>query len=79
MSDWVPVALACGHILQELAMYEEPAAGSGEPARVECPEGCGMVEYVLPPEFQNQPRGENVTVIDLGYLDRGDSVDLNWD
>ena len=54
MSDegWVPVALACGHVLQGAAWYEIPARHSGEAALVECPEGCGMVEYVVEPEME---------------------------
>lgn len=78
MSDWVPVALACGHVLQDQAMYEQPAVGSGEPARVECPHGCGMVEYVLPPDLQNRPEGPYVE-IDLGWLDEGDNVDIHYE
>jgi len=78
MNDWVPVALACGHLLQGQAMYEMPAEGSGEPALVECPRGCGMVEFVLPIYLQNRQRG-NVVEVSLGYLEAGDNIDVNWD
>jgi hypothetical protein len=75
MNGWVPVALACGHVLTEQALYEMPADGSGEPERVECPDGCGMVEFVLPPEYQNRPRGPYIE-IDLGHQEAGTEIEI---
>jgi hypothetical protein len=77
-AGWVPVALVCGHVLMGQAMYEMPAVGSGEPERVECPDGCGMVEFVLPPDFQGRARGPFVEH-DLGYVAGGTDVEIDLD
>ena len=70
--EFIPVALACGHLLQEAAWFE---AGGGEPTRVECPEGCGMVEFVLPPGVAGFDP-DNATVIDLGYQEAGTNISV---
>ena len=77
MSNWHPVALGCGHLLQGPAMYEMPAQGSGDPERVECPEGCGMVEFVLPLYINVEDRGKNTVEISLGWLEAGDGVEVD--
>ena len=76
MSGFIPLALACGHVVTDQAMFQAPAAGSGEPELVECPEGCGMVEYVLPPGIGPFNR-ENVMEIDLGYLEACTEVEFD--
>lgn len=75
---WVPVALACGHLLRGHAMYQVPAKGSGEPELAECPDGCGMVEFVLPPDYQNRPKGPFIE-IDLGHVEAGSDVEIRWE
>jgi len=74
--NMIPVALSCGHVLQDVACYQMPARGSGDPELVECPEGCGFVEYVLPPAYQGKFTGENIVIIDLGYLEAGTEVEI---
>ena len=50
--NFVPLALACGHLVQDVALFE---AGGGKPTTVECPEGCGMVAFVSEPNrFEGQ-------------------------
>jgi hypothetical protein len=46
MMEFIPIALACGHILRGPAIFE---MYPGEPTLIECPEGCGMVEFVIEP------------------------------
>ena len=58
-------------------MYEMPAQGSGDPERVECPEGCGMVEFVLPIYINVEDRGKNTVEISLGWLEAGDGVEVD--
>jgi hypothetical protein len=43
--EFVPVALACGHVIQGVAHFD-----TGPPSRVECQEGCGWQEYVIEPD-----------------------------
>lgn len=43
--DWVPVALACGHVVHGAACYMITDSGSF----VECPQGCGWQTYVIDP------------------------------
>lgn len=73
--EWIPVALACGHLVEGQAWYE---VGGGKPPLVECPEGCGMVEFVLPPDVQGRPEGPFVE-IDLGWLEPGDEIEFRLD
>ena len=49
---FIPVALSCGHVLQEPTSFE---IGGGRPATLECPEGCGMVEFVIEPAPPTYP------------------------
>lgn len=74
MMEWIPVALGCGHLLQGPAWFE---SGGGKPTLVECPEGCGMVEFVLPPGIAElDPDPGTAQVIDLGYLEEGDNIEI---
>jgi hypothetical protein len=88
--EFVPIALACGHVVTDWAWFEAPAVGSAEPARVECPEGCGFVEFVVEPHEGQQTclcqpgrhvcGKENTTVVsDLGYRDQGDEIEVDFE
>jgi hypothetical protein len=46
MVEFVPLALACGHIAEGWLKFE---LAEGEPPRVQCPEGCGLVGFVAEP------------------------------
>lgn len=58
--EFVPLALACGHLLEGFAQFE---AGGGEPPVVECPRGCGMQPFVADP-FDMPPGEEEVETLD---------------
>lgn len=83
---FVPIALACGHVVQEMARFEY------DPDRVprtlvECPEGCGWQGYIVEPGEDggclcespfHHVCGREVTVVDLGTLEKGDEVEIGF-
>lgn len=44
LMEFIPIALSCGHLLQGPAMFE---MRPGQETLIECPEGCGMVRFVI--------------------------------
>lgn len=53
MLEYVPVALRCGHLVDGPAWYDVDPKRI--PVRlVDCPKGCGFVEYVCEPIEQEE-------------------------
>lgn len=92
MTEWVPVALACGHVLVGQGYYQVPGveeAAAGETALVECPEGCGWQRYVVEPHDGEQRclchTGRHIcglpnqtVIVDLGERDEGDEIRIEY-
>jgi hypothetical protein len=49
--QYVPIALACGHLITGIAHFDyDPDREPEETTLVECEEGCGLQRFVVDPD-----------------------------